>query len=528
MTAALGLLLEAIQKECEELRFGIVERDKKIVERDKKIVERDHQILSLQEQLDWLKRQIFGKKSERVASHPHPDQLVFEGFLVPPAPPPEQSQTVTYERRTKPERHGQDAIQLDPDIPVKTTFLDIPEKDKVCKETGVPLVKIGEEVSHKLAYTPGSYYIKKMVRPKYAHPQQPEAGIWTAPLPDSLLTKCQADDSLLASIIVNKFANHMPLYRIAEQMGRDGVGISRKLLSQWVMRCGRALKPLYETMVQEILASQNVFIDESPVKLQAKEKCDTGYVWVLAGGQKADPPYRVYDFRSNRCHHHAWDILKDYQGVLHSDKYAAYQRLAEAKKLIWSPCFAHIRRKFFEAEAGDPPFREWVLRKIKHLFMLERVAWTRPPNERLRIRQEKEAPIIDELTAKIKARLVDGKLLPKSKFREALGYYLGLSPYLKNYTQHPFARMDNNVAERAIRPLTIGRKNWLFFGSEDGGEAGTILLSFVQTCRGLGIHPAEYLEDIFRRLMGHNSQKLKELLPDHWLAAKKSAMQKPS
>ena len=155
--------------------------------------------------------------------------------------------------------------------------------------------------------------------------------------------------------------------------------------------------------------------------------------------------------------------------------------------------------------------------------MLEKIAWARSPEERLRIRQEKEAPIIEELIEKIKKRLTQGSLLPKSKFREALGYFCGLIPYLKNYTKHAFARLDNNVAERAIRPLAIGRKNWLFFGSEDGGEAGAILLSFVQTCRGLGINPREYLEDIFRRLMGHNAQKLEELLPDQWLLAKKKA-----
>ena len=152
--------------------------------------------------------------------------------------------------------------------------------------------------------------------------------------------------------------------------------------------------------------------------------------------------------------------------------------------------------------------------------MYEKVAWRRSPEERLRIRKEKELPIIDELIKKIKEKLTDGKVLPKSKFKEALGYFCGLIPYLKNYTEHPFARMENNIAERAIRPLAIGRKNWLFFGSEEGGQAGSILLSFVQTCRGLGINPREYLEEIFRRLPGHNAKKLDELLPDQWLLAR--------
>ena len=148
--------------------------------------------------------------------------------------------------------------------------------------------------------------------------------------------------------------------------------------------------------------------------------------------------------------------------------------------------------------------------------MLERVAWNRSEEERLRIRQEKEGPIIDELIQGIKQRLIDGTILPKSKFREALAYFLGLAPHLKNYLKHPYARLDNNVAERAIRPLAIGRKNWLFVGNEEGGEASAVILSLVQTCRGLSINPRDYLEDVMRRLMGHPVNKLHELLPDQW------------
>ena len=317
----------------------------------------------------------------------------------------------------------------------------------------------------------------------------------------------------------------MPLYRIAENMGREGIRISRKLLSQWVVRCGMALKPLYNEMLKRILDSRNVFIDEAPVKLQAKNKCKQAYIWVVVGGCEANPPYRVYDFRKNRCHDNVLEILAGYRGVLHSDKYAAYEKLAKRKIIIWMPCWSHIRRKFFEAEAGDPLFRGWVLRKIRYLFMLERIAWARSPEERLKIRQEKEVPIIDELIHKVKGKLIDGDILPKSKLREAIRYFCGLIPYLKNYTQLAFARLDNNVAERAVRPLAIGRKNWLFFGSPKGGEAGAILFSLVQTCRGLGINPREYLEDIMRRIMAHNCQKLHELLPDQWLNIRKQGHQ---
>lgn len=153
--------------------------------------------------------------------------------------------------------------------------------------------------------------------------------------------------------------------------------------------------------------------------------------------------------------------------------------------------------------------------------MLERVAWMRSEEEKLRIRQEKEVPIIDRLIKEIKDKIINGKVLPKSKFREALGYFCSLISHLKNYTQHAWARLDNNVAERVVRPLALGRKNWLFVGSEDGGEVTAIVLSLVQSCGGLGINPREYLEDVMRRIMSHKSQKLYELLPDQWYAARK-------
>jgi len=486
-----------------------------------KLLQKDNHIGHLEEQLAWFKKQIFGKKSERVVAQLNQEQLLLEGFENPEAPKEEEGKTVAAHKRRKPDRTGQDRITLPPDLPVQTTILDVSEKQKVCPETGEALVQIGVEITHKLAHQPGSYFIKEIIRPKYAHPQKEEAGILTADLPESLLPKCRADESLLAEIITKKFADHLPLYRIAEIMEREQIKISRKLLSHWVIRTGMALRPLYLEMLKHVLASDNIFIDESPVKLWQKEKCKEGYMWVVVGGNKANPPYRIYDFRDNRCHDNVLDILKDYHGVLHSDKYGAYQRLAEKKIITWCPCLAHIRRKFFEAEAGDPVFRQWVLRKIRYLFMFERVAWARAPEERLKIRQEKEIPIIDELIKSVKTKLTDNKILPKSKLREAIGYFCGLIPYLKNYTQHAFARLDNNVAERAVRPLAIGRKNWLFFGSPDGAEAGSMLLSLVQTCRGLNINPREYLEDVMRRLMSHPVQKLEELLPDKWFADRK-------
>lgn len=479
------------------------------------------EVAYLKEQLAWFQRQIFGKRSEKVIANLNEQQLTFDGFETQ-AVKTEEKQTIEAHSRKKPLRNGQDKITLPPNLPVQRLVIDLSEEEKICSETGLALVKIGEEISLKLAYRPGSYFIKEIVRPKYALDQLGEKGIRTALLPESLLTRCQADESLLSDILVKKFADHLPLYRISEIFSREGIKVSRQILCQWVLRCGKALKPLYREMAHRLLESKNVFIDESPISMQApgKGKVHQAYMWVLVGGNFTDPPYRIYDFRTSRKHEHAKALLHGYQGVVHSDKYGAYEALANAQQFVWCPCWAHIRRKFFEAESGDHRFRSWVLLKIRHLFMLEKVAWARSAEERLHIRKEKEAPLIDQLIDAIKGRLVQGKILPKSKFREALGYFCSLIPYLKNYTQYPYARIDNNIAERAVRPLAIGRKNWLFVGNEEGGDAAGVIFSLVQTCRTVGINPREYLEDVMRRLMSHNASKLYELLPDQWAKAR--------
>lgn len=475
------------------------------------------EILHLKEQNAWLLRQIFGKKSERLVDT-NQEQLKLDGFE---STEPVKAATKTipsHERQTK-NRTGNDTICLPDDLPVETVIIDLPEEEKICKETGIPLQKIGEEVSHKLAHRPGSYFLKRIVRPKYAHPKQEERGVTIAPMPDTLLLKCRADDSLLAEIITRKFVDHLPLYRIAENMHRERIELSRRLLSQWVVAAGLALYPLYQAMKDKILQSDRLHIDESPVDLFDSPKVTSGYMWVLVGGVGADPPYRFYQFYPDRRHIHAEEILGSYKGIIHSDKYGAYESYIRVHGNVWAPCWAHIRRKFFEAEMGDPVLRIWVLEQIKQLFEIEETAWTLSPVERLRLRQAQAVPIIDEMIVRVKHRLTHGVILPKSKFKAALGYFCSLIPHLKNYTQYASARLDNNPAERAIRPLAIGRKNWLFLGSEESGKATATLLSLVQTCRALNINSRTYLEDIFRRIMGHNARKVHELLPDEWLRA---------
>ena len=478
-----------------------------------------NEIQALKEQLAWFHRQIFGKRSEKIinSSEVHPTLFDLEPF----------SQTEEVEKKqikghTRSVFKNKDStkISFPENLPVQRTVIDLKEDEKICPLTHKPLIKIGEEVSQKLAHTPASFFIKEIVRPKYAAPKGAEEAIFVAPMPESLLTRCKADESFLANMLVQKFADHLPLYRQSEILRRQDIIISRQMLSQWTVKCGLALKPLYEKLKSEILNSKNLFVDEVPVDMlkPGNGKVHQAYMWVIVGGKNDNPTNRIYDFRQDRTHKNAADLLRNCSdSVVHSDKYGAYEALASRKLFTWCPCWAHIRRKFLDGIAGDPDFVNFVLRKIKYLFMFERIAWSRSEEERLRIRKEKEVPIIDELITTVRNRLQNGPALPQSKFKEALGYFLGLTPYIKNYTAYPYARLDNNVAERAVRPLAIGRKNWLFLGCEEGGEAAAIILSLVQTCRALNINPYEYLEDIMRRIMSHPSQKLDELLPDKWV-----------
>ena len=479
------------------------------------------QLQELQEQIAWFKKQIFGSRSEK-----HIDinnsQLLLPGFEDCYEKPDETSQNIKAHTRKKYIIDGKDKFSFPDDLPKERIILDLPEEEKI-SQTGESLIKIGEEITSKLAYKPGSYIIKEYIRPKYAA-KDPEEGIKTEELPDSILPKSLVDESFLSFILTMKFANHMPLYRIREILFREDIKISKQLLSQWVVKIGLNLSILYDAMFKKVLESGRIFVDETPISLliPGNKKVHKAYIWVYVGGTGNDPPYRIYDFCLNRQYDNAIEKLKNYKGIIHSDKYGAYEKIAKKEDIIWSPCWVHIRRKFIESESGDIKFRNKILRKIKYLFWFEKIAWTRSSKERLQIRKTKEEPIIDELIKIIKAKLIERRILPKSNLKKAMGYFCSLIPHLKNYLNYSEARLDNNVAERAVRPLAIGRKNWLFVGSENGGKAAAVILSLIQTCRNLNINPQEYLEDIMRRIMSHPANRIHELLPDKWLKTQKN------
>jgi len=474
------------------------------------------QLTRMQEQLSYFQKILFGKKSEKFISNDA--QPLFPGFeaLLQSNELPTEKIAVKSHEKQKVSKSPINTITFPEDLPVERIELDVSEKEKIDPETNKPLVCIGEDISRKLAKKPASYFIKEYVRKKYARAGNAEEGVTTAPLPDSIITRCSVDESILTDVITKKFCDHLPLYRQAEMMLRDGIKISRQTLSTYVSQIGKTLLPLYQLLEEEIKASGNIFVDETPVDILAPGtgKTKQGYMMVIAGGLSLNPALRVYKFLETRKHNAFANFFKGYVGIYHSDKYGAYEKEAKSPDKTWAPCYAHIRRKYVESET-DPQFRDEILLELQKLFLIEDKVKESSPEERLCIRQEEAGPIIDLLIHKNKERL-KLSLLPKSKIALAIGYFLGLVPYLKNYLKHPYSRPDNNVAERALKLVVIGRKNWMFVGSEGGGEASAVIYSLAQNCRALGINPHNYFEDILRRIQSHPYKKLSTLLPHNW------------
>ncbi|OVE81490.1 hypothetical protein BVY04_03095 [bacterium M21] len=481
------------------------------------------QIAHLQDQLAWFRRQVFGRKSERLIDFPQ-DFPMIPGFDLP-EPKEEAPSKPETEKPPKPKKKrqkGSCTVDIPDDLERVEELVDVPESERTMPD-GTKLSKIGEDRSEKLAFRPGEYYVKVYIRPKYAHPTDSKVGVLQEPMPSAIVEGSKFDLSFLAHIIIQKFVFHMPLYRIVEKLLSRDIRVTRQVLSQLIKNCGQNILPLYNLMVERTLAQGVIYTDDSPVSLLQQEKCKEARIWVYIGGLPNAPPYHIYQFTTGRSYSHPKKFLENFEGTLHADAFGAYEQLHNdvEKNISWAACWAHARRDFEKALTGaEDDTALWVMRQMRYLFMFERVAWARSPQERLRIRQEYELPIVEKIFRRFTQELTSRTLLPKSNLAKAIGYMQSRPENFRLYLDDPNLRMDNNTSERAIRKLTIGRKNWMFIGSEAAGESMAALFSIVQTCRAMGIKPQEYLEDIFRRLQDHPASRLEELLPDQWLKAR--------
>lgn len=472
---------------------------------------------ALSGQLEWFRRQVFGRKSERFVDLPGSGDLLPGLELPEPPEPPAPPVRVPEHARSKSRRKGSCTLEIPDELERVERLVDVPEAERTL-EDGTPLAKIGEDRTEKLAFRPGEYYVLVTVRPKYACPGDPRSGVLQEPAPSGIIDGSKFDVSFMAHLVEEKFSFHMPLYRIEEKLAGRGIRVTRQTLAQLVAACGERILPLFRLMVARLLTQSCLFTDDTPVKMQERGKCREARVWIYAGAQPDAPPYHAYVFTEDRGHRHPIEFLRSFEGTIHADAFAAYEKLDAdpACAVSWAACWAHARRKFEQIQPEDDATRLTALRLMRALFRYERIAWAGTPEQRLRIRGEREAPLVDALFAMLRERCASWKLLPKSKAAEAVGYMLARERNFRLYLADPDLRMDNNAAERGLRKLAIGRKNWLFVGSPRAGESMAALLSLVQTCRAMDIRPWEYLADIFERLLDHPHARLDELLPDRW------------
>jgi transposase len=338
---------------------------------------------------------------------------------------------------------------------------------------------------------------------------------------------------LLAHILVSKYYDHLPLYRQENIHQRQGVCIARSTACDWMAACAELLRPLYDLMVAAILQSLWLHTDDTSVKNLGHEPGTTALsrFWIYWGDR--EHPYNVFDFTINRKRDGPQTFLADFHGYLHADAFSGYDALylpnprAGTAPILEVACNAHARRKFHEARNSDALNAHQALAYYGQLYELERAAKADnfDDDQRWRMRQDLAVPILDKLHTWLEEQRV--LVLPKSPMAEALGYALNNWTALIRYTEAGFLSIDNNVAEREMKRIAIGRKNWLFVGSENGGRTAAVLFSFTSTCQRLGVEPWAYLQDVLARLPTTPAAQLSDLLPDHWQAARQAGPAPP-
>ncbi len=471
------------------------------------VKEQYHEKERLQAELAQLKKMVFGSKSERFVPEAAPEQTSLDfGDTVEAKKEEPVTETITYEReknsnKSKPSRQPIPAH-------LERVIHEIQPGEDV---TG--LVKIGEEITEELEYVPGKLFVNKFVRPKYVKPEGEKTKVLIGNLPERPLPKCIAGPQLLAALIVAKFIDHLPAYRQSQMFKRMGVDLPDSTLVDWINRTGKLLKPLYEAHKRLTLSASYLQADETPIGVLESNNPGSlhrGYHWVYH-----DPVKRVvlFDYRPGRGREGPKEILKNFKGHLQTDGYGVYEEFGKREGITLLHCWAHARRKFADAEESDRARAHYVLQEIQKLYALEREIKEQNLNEdqTVALRTEKALPIIEGLKKWMIAAITG--VLPKSPMGKAIEYTLTRIEALKVYTFYGKLKIDNNLIENAIRPVALGRKNYLFAGSHEAAQNAAMFYSLFATCKAKGINPYEWLADTLKKIASHPINRIEELLP---------------
>jgi transposase len=382
---------------------------------------------------------------------------------------------------------------------------------------GTALTRIGEDVSEKLDYTPGVFHVERHIRGKWACAQCEV--LVQAPVPAQVIDKGIPSAGLLAQVLVAKYADHQPLYRQESIFGRAGVTIPRSTLAQWVGACGVQLQPLVDALKAALLQRPVLHADETPVAMlvPGKGKTHRAYIWSYSSTAFDALRGVVYDFADSRASAHPQAFLAGWSGKLVCDDYAGYKALFTAGRTEVG-CLAHARRKFHDLWANHKsPVAEEALKFFAALYELEQQAQALGAEQRQQLRASQSRPIVDKLHSWLtlqRQRATDGTAIAK-----AIDYSLGRWPALIRFLDDGTLPVDNNWVENRIRPIALGRSNWLFAGSLRAGKRAAAVMSLIQSARLNGHDPYRYLRDVLERLPTHPASRIDQLLPHHWMPA---------
>ncbi len=474
---------------------------------------RDTLIDKLKHQLAGMKQQRFGSSSEAMDQL----ELTLEEEEIAAAERIDKNiETVPSEPGNKPKRRP-----LPDHLPCDEQIISPID---ACSDCGGKLKKIGEDVSEELEYVPASFRVNRIIRPKLSCIVCEI--IHQAPLPSRPIERGRPGPGLIAHVLVSKYADHLPLYRQSQIYAREGIDIERSTMAGWVGQSASLLEPLAEEIGKYVRAGRAIFADDTTMNVQAPGtgKTKTGRVWVYVRDERpwhpedkpAGParPAAWYQFTSDRKGKWPAKHLDNFEGWMHADGYSGYNELYRGR-VTEVACMAHIRRKFVDIhKAQGSGIADEALKKIARLYEIEKDARGKPPDERRAIRQEKAKPIFDDLEVWLQAQLA--KISGKTPLAGAIRYGINRMKNLRPYLEHGFLELDNNAAERAMRPLAVGRKNYLFMGSERGGKSAAVVYTLIETAKLNGIDPQKWLTDVLARIADHKINRIDELLPWNW------------
>lgn len=466
---------------------------------------------SLRHQIDVLCQRLFGKKSERV--DPRQLQLALDQLANEPGPvtaPIEMDSgetPVTGHVRRRPTGRR----PLPASLRRHRVECDLAEADKQCA-CGATKTRIGEAVSEKLEYAPASFHVIETVRAKYACPRCHD-GVVEAPAPPQAIEKSLAAEGLLAHVVVSKYQDHLPLYRLERIFARQGIDLARTTLCGWVADVATALTPIGDQLRREVLATDYLQTDDTSVTvLDDSTGSYKGRLWTYL-----DPHGRQVVFDATRTHERDGPdaFLADFRGKLQADAYTGYDALYATGRITEIGCWAHGRRRFVEAFLTDGSAARMVA-LIQQLYHVEHAAADATVEARTALRQQHAAPLLAQIQA-LRDEIAT-TALPKSPLGDAVRYLTNQWDALQRYVDDGRLAIDNNRAENQLRVIAVGRKNWLFAGSFDGARRAALLYSLVQSCTLVSVSPFDYLKDVLVRVATHPHQRLDQLTPRGWAA----------